>query len=568
MKINLKSAFFVLLISVFSSAIFAQTREEKSEENIELPDVTTIISGDTFTAGNDSVPDYRAIMPESDSPKVSLPRLTEVEKSEAPAKNAVDQNPKEQLVFADGEIGGGYPLCFDADVSVYRTSGRFPFRLNFFHEGEEGFSGKKAEKGFFARETGVGASGNYYGDICEHSFSSSYVTDDDGLQSKSNSYTDVVKHDVSASYSAHWNLPKGFYIAYGSDGEWYRRYGQRFSGGLRYTDSEAAVSTVTADPFLSVGWGGAFGLDFSLTGKYGFQGSLETAKQLRKIDGSWHRHHSHRGQFTLAGSWHNSFLKVFADGSAIIGSATGKRDVIPAFTAGTEVRTSFFDFGDLKIIAKGGLDSYQEKISELERKYTFAYATCIPLETTDWFAQGRISIPVAPVLILSGGGEFRKTAFGNGVWDVDYDKKNRRASGQYAIGNYESDNLTSSRTDVSSEAEISAEFSIVKLNAGWKSHWKDVPVLEDRHCIYAQAAVYPESQKWSAGTSAKVAFGAGSDKCPDLGAWAEYEIIPAVSVALEVDDAIKLVRRTTRKYADSDYIEKAGCAKVLVKFQI
>ncbi len=556
------------LILVCSAFLFLNASIAAQDDEISLPDVTTVISGESLESTEDSVPDYREILSETSSTTLSLPVLDDVKKTEIPAVTSGENSEKNKAVYAQGEIGGGYPLCFDADLSVYKTGGNFPFELNFSHEGVEGFSGKKAEKGFFGRETAVSARADYFGEIGEHSFSASYETEDDGLQSKSDAYTDIVKHDAKTSYDVKWFLPKGFYLSYGASGEWYRRYGQRFSGGVRYKNCEAVVSTLSAEPFLKFGWAGAYGLDFNLSGIYGYQGSLETAKQLEKIEGSWHRHYSHRAQFTLGASWHNSFLNIGADGSAIIGTATGKKDVIPSFTLKTELRTAFFDFGDFVFSARGGLDSYQEKISTLERKYRFSYAACIPLETTDWFACGKISLPLSSIFVVSGEAEFRKTAFGNGIWTVDYDKSNYRSSGLYAIINSDGESLTEERTDFSPGAEINAAFSIVKILAGWKSHWKDVPSLSERHSLYAKASLQSDASKLGGGVSAKVSFGDDSDKCPDLGVWAEYEIIPAVSVAVKVDDAVKLVQQKTRKYADSDYIEKAGTAKLLVKFQI
>ena len=66
----------ILLATAF--AVFAQSKNTASneivEEEIELPDVTTVVNGKTFTAGKDSVPDYTKILPENSAP-VALWRL-------------------------------------------------------------------------------------------------------------------------------------------------------------------------------------------------------------------------------------------------------------------------------------------------------------------------------------------------------------------------------------------------------------------------------------------------------------------------------------------------------------
>ena len=90
----------------------ASNGTEGQVEEIELPDVTTVVDGKTFTAGKDSVPDYSEILPENDSPEIQLPQMDGVKS----ANNSVDiserASQKEKDIYAQGELGAGYPFYF------------------------------------------------------------------------------------------------------------------------------------------------------------------------------------------------------------------------------------------------------------------------------------------------------------------------------------------------------------------------------------------------------------------------------------------------------------------------
>ncbi|MBQ6780558.1 MAG: hypothetical protein IJP62_04925 [Treponema sp.] len=69
MKRILKSIAFIFAACV-CGAVFA-------EESIELPDVTTVVSGGAITAGKDSVPDYSPVLPSAEDGRVSLPQVAD-----------------------------------------------------------------------------------------------------------------------------------------------------------------------------------------------------------------------------------------------------------------------------------------------------------------------------------------------------------------------------------------------------------------------------------------------------------------------------------------------------------
>lgn len=559
---------FIAVFSIFAQSVPNQKKTGAVEEEIELPDVTTVVNGKTFTAGKDSVPDYTKILPENSAPSVQLPAMEGVKASQNHAGLRERANQNEKDMYAEGELGAGYPFYFKGDFSIYRASGNAPFEIDFSHESAESFARKKANEGFFARNTAVRGKKSFFGDYGKHRISAEYKMGDDGLQLNSDSYSNMVKHTISGDAGSDWEASNGILVSYGANGAWFNRYGEVMRDSTTAENYIDGTKIVDANPYFGFGWQG-HGFKTMLTGFYGLQANLEKKENLEKIESSSSAEASHRGQFKLALSWENDFLTVGADGSLIIGTATGEKEVVPSFTGIFDFKTESFTEGRfITLSARGGIDSYQEKIRNLENKFRFSVVPAIPTETTDWFAKIDLSVPILASFEAKTGFEFRKTAFENGVWQARY--KNSAMlpivgadgtvhnSGLYAIAPDE-------RTEFNTHAGFYADFSPVKASAEWNSYWKDVPSLEDEQKI--KLSLEYQHAKWNAGTSTALAFGKDADSCPDISAWAGIRFASNLSLALEVNDVIKLFRGTSRDYAHSEYITTSGNAVLLAKFQ-
>ena len=556
---------FLFLVSAF---IFPQNAE--NVEEIELPDVTTVVNGKTFTAGKDSVPDYSEILPENDSPEVQLPQMEGVKT----ARNSVDltERPaqKEKDIYAEGELGAGYPFYFKGDFSIYRASGNSPFEINFAHESAEGFAREKSNEGFFARETSVHGKQSFYHEKVNHSLEATYKMTDDGLQLKSDSYSDSVQHTISGLAKSDWTLTNGMLISYGLEAAWFNRYGQVMKNSLTAENYFDGTKILDLNPYLGFGWQG-YGFKTLFTVFYGFQGNLNGSGNLSKIDGSSSSEHSHRGQFKLEASWENDSIKVGTDGSLIAGTAMGKNDFLPAFTGFFDFKTeSFFDDRFIMLSLYGGLKSYQEKIRNLENTYKFSAAPAIPTETSDWFAKIDLTVPILTSFEAKTGFEFKKTAFENGIWQATYNDSYLFSciDSEGKVHNYGLYLLNSQeRTEFNTNFGFYADFAPFKAGAEWKSFWKDVPSLEDEQKIKFSLEYQSADTKWNAGTTTAISFGEKADNCPDISAWAGVRLAPALSLAFEINDTIKLFHGTKREYAHSQYITTSGNAVLLAKFQ-
>ncbi len=550
----MKRIALLLLFLTFSFFLFA----EEVEEEIELPDVTTVVNGKTFTAGKDSVPDYKKILPENSAPEVQLPEMEGVKTTTERPESQERIFQKEKDIYAEGELGAGYPFYFKGDFSIYRASGNSPFEIDFAHTSAEGFARKKADEGYFARNTGVQGIKSFYGESGKHKLQAEYKMSDDGLQLKSQPYSNMVKHTVSAGFDSDWSLSNGLLISYGADGAWFNRYGEIVKGSVRSQNFFDGTKILDLNPHVGIGWQGR-GFKAMFNAFYGFQGNVAETGNLVEIETSSSRESSHRGQFKLDFSWQNDFITAGLDGSLIVGTAIGSKDVLPAFTGRFDFKTeAFTDDRFITLALRGGIDSYQEKIRNLENKYRFAVAPAIPSETSDWFSTINLSVPLFSAFEAKSGFEFKKTVFENGIWQAKY--SNANSTGLYLISSGE-------RTEFNTNLGFYADFQTIKAGAEWKSYWKDLPALEDRQKIKFTLEYQREDAKWNAGTSTAFTFGGDADKCPDISAWAGIRLASALSLAFEVNDVIKLFHGTSRDYAHSEYITTSGNAVLLAKFQ-
>ena len=211
------------------------------EEAIELPDVTTVVSGGAITAGKDAVPDYAGGFNSDESSRSMLPSVADNSRGITAAPVQEPEKPvlqKEKLLSVEGEVGGGYPFLFLGKFDLHH-SGDSPFTLTFSHYSNEGYADKKAADGFFDRSTQVGLKKDFVFDSSSHSITASYQTADDGLQSLSSVFFDVVRHAVSAGEQSKFLFGDGknYSIRFGAGGNWYNRYGgEKNAAPLTFAD--------------------------------------------------------------------------------------------------------------------------------------------------------------------------------------------------------------------------------------------------------------------------------------------------------------------------------------------
>ena len=140
MKKNYKKLFPGILSALFLIPLSAQ--------NIELPEVTTVITGESVTAGSDALPSFEnVIVTPQNSEKESI-LLPEVTVSSNSIQKKSDEDYYKKDIFAEGKIGGGFPTLFTGEFSVFRTTTDSPFKIFFSYDSAVGYSGKNLTDGF------------------------------------------------------------------------------------------------------------------------------------------------------------------------------------------------------------------------------------------------------------------------------------------------------------------------------------------------------------------------------------------------------------------------------------
>ncbi len=563
-----------LLAALCLALAFPLAAQSAAEEKIELPDVTTVVTGDTLTAGKEAIPDYSSVLPTAESGKIELPSLEKPEPKAAAASpvQAASQS-GEKTVYAEGELGGGFPFLFLGDFAIYRATGNAPFSLSFTHRSAEDFADNKAQDGFFARTTAVGAVQSLNTERTENSFSASYDTADFGLQSLSTPYFDMVNHTISLKEDSRFSLPYGWFITVGTDAAWYNRYGGSKSGSSDYYDADGnAINlnpddvtshTVTFDlsPRFGFGWQNDM-FKAGFTAQYQAQGNLGDGNNFYKYDASTYRNATHRGEFGVNAAVSTKHAVFRGDVAIVVGSALGKSALIAPFTVGTDLFIPYDEETNrvVKLTLEGGLDSYQATVRELEKMYRYSYAAVLPSETTEWYGKAEISVPLFESLSANADATFRKTAFENGVWQADYTGSRDSTSALYLLLNEE-------RTDLETNLGVTFDWNGISYTAAWEAHWLDVPSLEEEHALLFSAAYQSAGDRYTLEASYKQALGSDADLAPNLGASATLRASQTLRLALEANDIVKLCAATTRAYAHSAYKAESGSIALLVKFQ-
>ena len=552
-----KSIFVLFVLCGFTCNLLPAQSEG---EEIELPDVTTVISGGALTAGKDSVPDYKKILPDKNTLTVELPQMQAVENEKIPESENLFAKEGEKDVYAEGKIGGGFPFSFTGDFSIFRATGNSPFELSFNHESYENFAGEKAADGYFLRQTGIALEQKHFTEKAGYDFSLWYKNEDRGLQSLSKSFTDYLNNDAGAKLSADWDLNKGWYIRAKANASIYNRYGIQFENGVECSNSwEESAEVFALSPEITFGWKKR-GFDLSFASEYKTQLNLKDTDTLEKAPEASSAEAVHRGRFGLNFAWANDFVSVHAEAAAVIGNSTGKQNVIVPFCGGVSLLVpNSISSRKIIISAEGGLDSKLEYAGNLEKLNPFAVLYCLPSEQTDWYGSALVSLPVKERFTLNLAGEYRKTAFENGVWQADY-SSSPLASGFYCIAQTE-------RTDFNTDLNFAFDFDFVKFNGGWKAYWLDTPSFAEKQSFNFGVNFEGKDSKWNAGAALTEFLGDDADKVPVINADISVKCGKSIRLALETTDVIKLVTAKTRQFVRSQYKQNCGHVTAAVKFQ-
>ncbi|MCQ2241102.1 hypothetical protein [Treponema sp.] len=545
----MKKLLFVMFACCASFA-FSQSNDE---EKIQLPEMTTTVSGDTVVAGRDAVPDFSKVVPSAGEEKNIMPklpgeRITYEDDGAEPEADFFSGDNKN--VYAQGLVGGGFPGDFIGEFSVYKSSNTDPFRIEFSHFSRNGYGKHTAADGYFDNGTKLYAEKTFHAADSEFTFGGRYDRVGTGLQGLNDYFYDMNSQKVSGVFLFdHFFGDSGFEFSSETNAYWYNRYAGIINDG-DFLKQERNINVFYTDPGFVFSW-------YS----QGFSAGLECNFQIESFLGKHDDAYNDdlfRVDGTLFTGYESDIVTAFARGGIAGGTEIGEgRTIVPSFSTGAEVRAPLSTGRKLVIGVNGGLETRHDEFSVLERKYKFAQMTTLTKEISDWFVNSKIVIPLFDVITVNSGIEFKKSAFDNYAWEADYSTK--KGCGVFGFKSEE-------RTQVTTDNGISIKYDIFTLRGGWRAHWWHVPSNEYRHSIEGSIAYDDELERWGFSAGVIESVDSKSDKCPNLRGNIYVNIKKAMRLSLEMDDVIKLFSRKDREYVESGYLVRAGSVTFLSRF--
>lgn len=540
---------FVVMFAFCAALCFAQNNED---EKIQLPEMTTTVSGDTIVAGRDAVPDFSKVVPSAGEEKNVMPKLPgeHIVYDDGAEPEANFFTGENKNVYAQGLVGGGFPGDFIGDFSVFKDSNTDPFRIEFSHFSRNGYGKHTAGDGYFDNGTKLYAEKSFHAIESDLTIGGRYDRCCTGLQGLNAYFYDMNSQKVSGVFLFdHYFGDSGFEFYSESEAYWYNRYSGIINDG-NFLKQEKNVNVFYTDP----------GFVFSWYNK-GFSAGLECNFQLETFIGKHDEvitDEIFRGDATLFTGYESDLVTAFLRGGIAGGTEIGyERNVVPSFSTGAEVRTPLSNGRKLVIGLNGGLETNHEQFSVLERKYKFAQMTSLTKESSDWFANSKIVIPLFDSITLNSGIEFKKTAFDNYAWEGDY--STRKPCGVFGFKPYD-------RILFTTDNGLTVKYGIFTLRGGWRAHWKHVPSNEYRHSVEGSIAYDDEFERWGFSAGVVESIDTKSDKCPNLRGNVYLNIKKSMRLSLEMEDAIKLFSRKDREYVESGYLVRAGSVTFLSRF--
>lgn len=561
---------FILGLTFVLSAelIFAQNSTEIEE--ITLPDVSTIISGGAPKVGKSAVPDYSKVLPESNKNETVLPVLPDsVDVASENARNVSDEQVLHKNIYAEGVAGAGYPGFFTGNFSLYRQSGKNPFKVNFSHESANGYSGRSLTSGYFDRNTLIYAEKTLSSEKMDLFLAGSYENKSNGLQDKYEYITDVNKDKFYALVDWDIKFTKNAILSLAMNGDWYKRYATT-TGSFYYFDEKGNivvpetainvpdyycnVGVIDLNPSLSFTLKNSKNLKFALFAEY--QSEYDTKNsfyETRTIN---------RGNFGIDLGWHNDIVNLYGIASAVIGNEIGDNAVIVPFTVGTDFSfKNSLSSKNIMIRAKGGIESSLAKVEQLEREYSFTALEIMPDEVSNWYADFALTIPIKESFTFSLNGEFKDTAYGNDTWQPCFEIDDEEVLpyyGQYTY--YEDDTL-----QLNSDVALGFRFKALSFTAGWKAYWLDVPCTKTEQELRCVFSAQNSTARFGMNGVYRQGLASSDDKCPIVDFSVFLRLTNAVRLVVSSNDVVKLISGTERTYAGK-YRERSGSVAALVKF--
>lgn len=531
----MKKYIALLFTVIFTAAVFAQ------EGNIDLPDLTTIVTGDTSEIDKIEAPDFSDVVMLPGENGNIVPELPEIEIIEGEEIVVASADSDEKKIYAEGKIGGGYPAYFIGDFSVSKIYGDNPFKIRFFNSSSAGYASSKRAEGYYDTETFINLDKTFTFNNKVLNLYGNYEETGNGLQSKVESISSIKQDSIGGIADFQWFLPHNFTLSSKIDSNFYYRFSDvtaNSSEDFACPDWIKKNITFKVEPTLGIAWeNDAFSTGFTALYDY--------------VDDT------HRGDFNLDFSWKNDFIKLYSSAGFIIGNNLNENIFMVPFTLGVQTSIPvYFSDRKLGITLEGGMKTWQNTIESLEKEYKFTAFETKPSESSDWYSSFVLQVPLKSAFSANLGINYSTTAFGNGIWMPVYEDS-AFTYGCYGYSMKESERFATA-------LDLTYRYKLFALTASWHANWMDIPAMENRHLFSMIASLQSKEGKWGTALEASYSIDA-EDKTPYVDFEAYVQASNSVKFVLSAEDIFKLVTASTREYAGK-YIAHSGNVTLAVKF--
>ena len=531
-----------LALGTFALAFAQESPSASAESQIELPDLTTVVSGSSQEEEIAPAPDFDDVLELPFNSGDLVPALPAASANGESNPVTAANDAMEKDIYAQGTIGGGYPASFTGDFEVSRLYGADPFKISFAHNSAAGFAGHSLSDGYGNHFTLIGVEKDFIRNKINWGFAGRYEDLQNGFQSRTEGIAAYNQDAIGLSANFLWKLPKDFELSLLAGSEFY----YRFADITKNSNPDFAVpqwikntSRITADPQLKISWL-----------HKGFELSFDALYNLE----AWSKV-SNRGQFDLNFGWHNDKLKFCADAGLVVGNLIGNNKVLVPFTLGFETSLPvYFSDRQLNLSLYGGLASERKTSAQLEREFKFSGLEDFSTESSDWYGKINLLVPLKTSFTGTVAAGFYNTAFSNGVWIPDY-------SGAIESGLYKY--IQKDRKQLYTDFAFTWKYKLFAATAKYHANWLENPVLENKHTISVNFALQSSKGLW--GVSLDTAYILDSSDKPVINLEGYIQASSAVRIVLSVNDMLKLLGAEERPYA-GQYVANSGNASLLVKF--
>ena len=548
---NFKKIIFVIT-SVLSINVYAQTQEEK---NIELPEITTVVSGESIDVEKNAVLDFSTFIElplESDS---FLPVLPELETEDDKNYSAEKKTQAEKNIYVDSTIAFAWPLSFSDDFNIFKSSGKNPFSIKFHQQNINAFGNKTSIDGFFEDDTFLTGQKKINTKNFDFEFNGEYRNGKYGLQNQSESFYNLSSQSFITSDYITWNLPLGFSLDFNFDGEIYSRFsGLRDSSASTLLDLEKKLSVLDLAPEFMAKWNSKKGFVEFYSG-YDFETLFGASSSENNI--------LHRGEFYLDGGIKYTNDETYevvlmALAGAAVGNFLGDNSVVPEFELSVASNVLLKNNRYMTINVSGGLQTYHDKVKEFEQTYKFTTGTQVFTESSDWFVSLESLFPIYKWFNIQFNCDFKTSAFGNGLWQPLYNSS-PALSGLYMFNQQE-------RTELSNQLVFGFVKDTMKITLEGYTQWMYVTPGTEPYSISLAFDWQSFSGRWGVLFEAKENLGENVDYIPVLNLTSFYRFNNSVRLSCNLNDTIKLFMGETRNIVGTPYKLYCGNVTMLLQF--